>query len=100
MQVANVAPGMFQANSGGLYAGSVLVVGADGTQTPENNYQLDASQNVIPLPVSLGPAANQVFLIMYGTGVRHAARLRRPSEGDGTGGFCRRARSVRRRGSD
>jgi uncharacterized protein (TIGR03437 family) len=75
VQVVNVAPGMFAANSGGLYAGSVLVVGANGTQTPENNYQLDANQNVIPLPVSLSPATNQVFLIMYGTGIRHAASV-------------------------
>jgi uncharacterized protein (TIGR03437 family) len=75
VQVANVAPGMFAANSGGLYAGSVLVVSADGTQTPLNNYQLDANQNVIPLPVSLSPASNQVFLIMYGTGIRHATSV-------------------------
>ena len=75
VQVANVAPGMFAANASGLYAGSVLVVSADGTQTPLNNYQLDASQNVIPLPVSLSPSTNQVFLILYGTGIRHATTV-------------------------
>ena len=75
VQIVNVAPGMFAANAAGLYAGSVLVVSANGTQTPLNNYQLDANQNVIPLPVSLSPSTNQVFLIMYGTGIRHAGTV-------------------------
>jgi uncharacterized protein (TIGR03437 family) len=69
-QIVNVAPGMFPANAGGLFAGSIVRVHADGTQTAENNYQLDASQNVIPLPLNLG--TDQVFLILYGTGLRHA----------------------------
>jgi uncharacterized protein (TIGR03437 family) len=72
IQVANVAPGMF-ATTGGLYAGSILRVRADGTQVPEQNYQLDAGQNVIPLPVDL--AGDQIFLILYGTGIKHAANV-------------------------
>jgi uncharacterized protein (TIGR03437 family) len=30
---------------------------------------------VIPAPISLSPATNQVFLIMYGTGIRHASSV-------------------------
>ena len=44
-------------------------------QSPQNDYQLDAGNNVIPLPVSLAPATDQVFLILYGTGIRHAAKV-------------------------
>ncbi len=69
-QVTGVAPGLFATNSTGLYAGSILRVHADGSQTMEQNYQLDASQNVIPLPVNLG--SDQIFLILYGTGIKHA----------------------------
>ncbi len=74
-QVVNTAPGMFAANGTGLFAGSVFVVSASGTQTAQNNYQLDANQNVVPLPINVSNASNQVFLIMYGTGVRHAASV-------------------------
>jgi uncharacterized protein (TIGR03437 family) len=73
VQIANVAPGMFAANASGLYAGNILRVKADGTQTTEQNYQLDASQNVIPLPINLG--SDQIFLILYGTGVKHAGKV-------------------------
>jgi uncharacterized protein (TIGR03437 family) len=34
---------------------------------------LDASQNVVAAPVNL--AADQIFLIMFGTGIKHAAKV-------------------------
>ena len=73
LQIANVAPGMFATNSSGLYAGNLLRVKRDGTQVTEQNFQLDAGQNVIPQPVDLG--SDQIFLIMYGTGIKHAANV-------------------------
>ncbi len=67
-----VAPGMFTFNAAGLVAGSVLRVSGDGTQTPENFYQLDGSGAVVPVPINLGRSTDQVFLILYGTGFRAA----------------------------
>jgi uncharacterized protein (TIGR03437 family) len=72
IQLGPVAPGMFTFNAAGLVAGSVLRVSGDGTQTPENFYQLDGSGAVVPVPVNLGPVTDQVFLILYGTGFRAA----------------------------
>jgi uncharacterized protein (TIGR03437 family) len=63
---------MFTINAAGLAAGSVLRVSGDGTQTAENFFQMDNSGNVVALPVNLGPATDQVFLILYGTGFRAA----------------------------
>ena len=50
----------------------MLRVSGDGTQTPENFYQVDGSGAVVPVPIDLGPATDQVFLILYGTGFRAA----------------------------
>jgi len=72
IKLGPVAPGMFTFNAAGLAAGSVLRVSADGTQTAENLFQMDRSGNVIALPINLGPATDQVFLILYGTGFRAA----------------------------
>ena len=63
---------MFTFNAAGLVAGSVLRVSGDGTQTPENFYQLDGSGAVVPVPIDLGPSTDHVFLILYGTGFRAA----------------------------
>lgn len=73
VQIASVAPGLFAYNSFGLYAGNILRVKADGTQSMENNYQMDANHNLFPLPVNLG--SDQIFLIMYGTGIKRAAKV-------------------------
>jgi uncharacterized protein (TIGR03437 family) len=72
IQLGPVAPGMFTFNAAGLVAGSVLRVSGDGTQTAENFYQLDGSGAVVPVAIDLGPATDQVFLILYGTGFRAA----------------------------
>ncbi len=72
IQLGPVAPGMFTFNAAGLVAGSVLRVSGDGTQTAENLFQMDNSGNIVALPTNLGPATDQVFLILYGTGFRAA----------------------------
>jgi hypothetical protein len=72
VKLGPVAPGMFALNAAGLAAGSVLRVSGDGTQTAENLFQMDASGNVVALPIDLGPPTDQVFLILFGTGFRAA----------------------------
>ena len=69
-QVANIGPGIFQLNSTALAAAIVARVAPDGSQTIEPVYQLDASNNVVPLPIGL--ASGSVYLTLFGTGLRHA----------------------------
>jgi uncharacterized protein (TIGR03437 family) len=77
-QISSVAPGLFSANSNGqgVPAGFALRVTTDGSQLFEPVAQFDSAQNrFIPKPIDLGPAADQVFLALYGTGLRYHSSL-------------------------
>ena len=69
--VAPVAPSLFMLNASGLAAAYVDRVAAGGTQTIEPVFTL---QNGTPVarPISLGSPAEQVYLILFGTGIRQA----------------------------
>jgi len=69
--IAAVTPGLFELNASGLAAAYAVQV-SGGYQTYENVYQLDTSNNVIPQPIDLSPASGQVYLLLYGTGLRGA----------------------------
>jgi uncharacterized protein (TIGR03437 family) len=57
-------------------AAFALRVRADGSQQYESVAQFDPAQNkFVPLPLDLGPEGDRVFLIMYGTGIRHRSSL-------------------------
>src|SRR5208283_983653 len=71
IQIGGVSPGIFELNGAGLVAAWVLPV-ISGTQQPLQPVYQVASGNAIALPVSLGPATEQVYLEMYGTGFRNA----------------------------
>jgi uncharacterized protein (TIGR03437 family) len=78
VQIAAVAPGLFAANANGqgVAAALVLRVKADGTQQFEPVSRFDAAQNrFVPTPIDLGPASDQVFLILFGTGARFRSSL-------------------------
>jgi len=71
--IANVAPGLFSANADGqsVAAAVVLRIKADGAQIFEPVAQFDAELNrFVAAPIDLGPASDQVFLALYGTGIR------------------------------
>jgi uncharacterized protein (TIGR03437 family) len=70
VQIANIAPGIFELDSAGLVAAEVLVVAPDGSQSFQNVYQLGSSNQILPLPIDL--SAGQVYLEIYGTGIRNA----------------------------
>src|SRR5262245_16570844 len=73
-----VAPSLFTANANGqgVAAALALRVKADGTQSYEPIAQFDAAQNrVVTRPLDLGPEGEQVFLILFGTGIRHRSSL-------------------------
>src|SRR5262245_996802 len=78
VQVAAVAPGLFAANADGqgLAAAVALRIRADNSQIFEPVSRFDSEQNkIVPVPIDLGQASEQVFLILYGTGIRNRSSL-------------------------
>lgn len=78
VQIASVAPGLFTADASGrgLAAAYVLRIKADGSQSSEPVAQFDSSQNrFVARPIDLGAATDQVFLIMFGNGLRYRSSL-------------------------
>jgi uncharacterized protein (TIGR03437 family) len=74
VQIANIAPGIFTLTPAGLVAADVLVVAADGSQSFQSVYQVGASNAVVPLPVNV--SAGQVYLEIFGTGIRNAKSVK------------------------
>jgi uncharacterized protein (TIGR03437 family) len=77
-QIAEVAPALFAANADGQGAAAALVqrFRADGTRGYEETTQYDATlKKYVPRPIDLGPPGEQVFLELYGTGLRHRSAL-------------------------
>jgi uncharacterized protein (TIGR03437 family) len=74
--IKDVAPGLFTANQNGrgVPTGQIVLVHADGSHTVENLATLSGSTYVATL-IKLASATDQVFLQLYGTGVRHAGKV-------------------------
>jgi uncharacterized protein (TIGR03437 family) len=69
--IAGISPGVFQLSSStALAAANVVRVRADATQSVEPVYQLDAANNVVPLPIDL--SVGNVYLSLFCTGIRNA----------------------------
>ena len=78
LNVAAVAPSLFttNANGQGLASAVALRVKGDGQLVYEAISRFDtASSRYVPIPIDLGPATDQVFLIAYGTGWRFRSSL-------------------------
>jgi uncharacterized protein (TIGR03437 family) len=72
VNIAKVAPGIFTANSSGrgLAAAVVLRITANGTQSYEAMTRFDsASGQIVAVPIDLGASTDQVFLLLFGTGM-------------------------------
>ena len=70
-----VAPGLFSANGTGEGIGVIaaLRVGVDGVRSNPAVFRYDAEAlRVIGVPLDLGDEGDQVFLTLYGTGIRGA----------------------------
>lgn len=77
MIIDAIAPGLFSAAATGRGPAAALVlrVKADGSQSYEPVAQFDPAQNkFITIPIDLGPdlgaASDQVFLVLFGSGLR------------------------------
>ncbi len=71
INIVSVAPGLLSANSNGqgVAAGVVLRVKADNSQVTEALVTCDAAQNrFVAVPIDVSNAAEQVFVILFGTG--------------------------------
>jgi uncharacterized protein (TIGR03437 family) len=78
--ISAVAPGLFSANSSGqgVAAAVALRVKTDGAQIFELVAVFDGAQGkFVSAPLDLGPEGEQLFLIMFGTGLRFRSN---PSE--------------------
>lgn len=74
-QVLTIAPGLFTANATGqgVVAAVALRIKADGSQHFEPVARFDQTLNrFVPAPIDLGAATDQVFLVIFGTGLRGA----------------------------
>lgn len=76
--VAPVAPGFFTANASGqgVPAAVALRVKADGAQINEPVAAFDTTRNqFVAAPIDLGPESDQLFLILFGAGLRFGSAL-------------------------
>jgi uncharacterized protein (TIGR03437 family) len=76
VQVTQVAPAIFTANSTGkdVPAANILRVSAGNKQTYEELKQYDSVLGkYVPKPIDMGPSSDLVFLVLYVSGVRQAA---------------------------
>ena len=69
-----VSPGLFSANASGQGVAAALTtrVDAGGSQSTEAIFECGPSL-CLPTPVDLGPESDQVFLLLFGTGIRGAS---------------------------
>lgn len=74
----SVTPGVFSANASGRGVAAAVVerVKANGTRSTESIAQFEQAQNqFVPIPIDLGPADDQVFLALFGSGFRFRSTL-------------------------
>jgi uncharacterized protein (TIGR03437 family) len=73
VMVDTVAPGLFSANADGkgVAAATAVLVKSDGSQTSEPVFQCGAAAgSCVATPLDLGSASDQLFVSLYGTGMR------------------------------
>jgi uncharacterized protein (TIGR03437 family) len=71
-EVAPVAPGLFSANASGAGVAAAVAVRVRGqSQSVENVFSCSAA-GCAAIPLDLGPATDEVVLLLFGTGLRGA----------------------------
>lgn len=71
VQIATVAPGVFELNSADLAAADVYL-SSGGTAPLKNVYSVSSAGQLVANPISLGSGTNQAYLVLYGTGFEAA----------------------------
>jgi uncharacterized protein (TIGR03437 family) len=78
IEIQIVHPALFSANATGegVAAATIERIRADGSRSSEPAFRFDQQlRRYVPLPINLGPASDQLFLVLYGTGIRGAQAL-------------------------
>jgi uncharacterized protein (TIGR03437 family) len=78
IEIQIVHPALFSANANGegVAAATIERIRADGSRSSELAFRFDQQlRRYVPLPINLGPASDQLFLVLYGTGIRGAQPL-------------------------
>src|SRR5262249_38891821 len=73
VQIVPTAPGLFSADASGqgIAAAVVLRVRANGEQVYEPVARYDEGlKRIVAVPIDLGPESDQIFVILFGTGMR------------------------------
>ncbi len=76
--IADLAPGLFAANATGQGVATAVAqrFKPDGSVVFEAVARFDPALNqFVPAPIDLGPEGDQVFLVLFGTGIRHSSPL-------------------------
>lgn len=76
VQIKAVGPGLFSASGTGkgVASANLFRLKADRSWAYEPVAQYDSVQQAyVPVPIDLGDETDQVFLILYGTGIRHTS---------------------------
>jgi uncharacterized protein (TIGR03437 family) len=79
VQIADRSPAFFTANSDGQGAPAAYAirVKADNSQVSETVAEFDSAQRkFVPAPINLGPPEEQIFLVLFGTGIRNYSLMR------------------------
>jgi len=78
VEIATVSPGLFSADASGQGVANAVALRlkANGALSYEPVAQYDAAQNrFVAVPIDLGPATDQLFLALYGTGLKFRSAL-------------------------
>jgi uncharacterized protein (TIGR03437 family) len=78
IEIQIVHPALFSANATGegVAAATIERIRADGSRSSELAFRFDQQlRRYVPLPINLGPASDQLFLVLYGTGIRGVQAL-------------------------
>lgn len=78
LEIVAVSPGLFTSDmtGTGLPAAGVVRVKADGSQSYEQIARFDAMLNrFVPVPIDFGNGADQLYLILFGSGIRNRGAL-------------------------
>jgi uncharacterized protein (TIGR03437 family) len=76
--IGKVGPGVFTANSDGrgVAAAVAVKVAADGSQTSQPVFRCGTTAgSCVSVPIDLGGEADQVILLLFGTGIRRASLI-------------------------
>jgi uncharacterized protein (TIGR03437 family) len=71
IEIAPIAPGVFTADSSGVgvAAAVVLRVAGDGSRSDALTFVFDEDEGFQAVPIDLGPAGDQVYLVLFATGI-------------------------------